>query len=91
MEMNLLNIGVALLGGAIAKKVGKSKLIGGNRPLQKILAPIAAVGVGMAASAVTGGDVPLDVVLQNGGEAGALAIAAHSSVKNLIELIRGNR
>ena len=84
----LLNIGVALVAGAAAKKIGQSGRVGGTRPWHKVLAPAAALGVGIVASAVTGGDVPMMTVLQDGGTAGAAAIAAHSTVKNVAQLIR---
>ena len=89
----IVTIGAALLGGGAAKHIGKARHRAGNRPIHKVLAPAAAIGVGVGVKALAqklaGVDLPLEVVLSEGGAEGATAIAVHSTAKNLIQLIRG--
>ena len=62
----------ALLGGALVKKLSKSK----NKTIHEWAAPVAAVAIGVGLDALTGQRLDFSSLL--GGSAGANAVLLHS-------------
>ncbi len=83
----LLEIGVAILGGAIGNKAGKSSITG-KKPLNKILAPLAAVAVGYGTTLLTGGEISPVEALEKGGVIGVSAVGVYSTAKNFWQLLK---
>ena len=86
--MDILGIGVSLVGGWLGKRAGKSERVGGKRPAQKILAPIAAVASAAIVAAATGQAESAQVLLEAAGETGAKAVALYTVAKNAWQLLR---
>ncbi len=85
MDPQLIGILASLAGGAIGKKTGQ--LTSGGGKLGKLLGPLAAIAVGVGASLATGGQLPVEDVLAQGGTNGAVAIGIFSAAKNIWQFI----
>ncbi len=78
----ILSISLALIAGAAARWIGKSRLTGW-RGWHRVLAPATAIAAAVAARAVTGGETSVESILDQGGADGATAIALWTAGKNL--------
>ena len=83
----LLGIGLALIGGALGQKVGKSPLTG-EKPWNKVLAPALAIGTGLLYKTVTGADLDAGQTMQAGTMIGGQAVAVYTVAKNTLQLVK---
>lgn len=83
----LIEVAVAMAGGAVGNAVGKSPMTG-PKPVNKVLAPVLALLAGYGASWVSGVDLSPTEALDHGTAIGLSAIGLYSGVKNLWQLIK---
>lgn len=84
----IIEIGVALIGGWLGKRLGKSQRVGGRRPMHKVTAPTSAVVAAATLTAITGEAETGRALVEAAVEAGGAAVAVHSVAKNVWQLIR---
>jgi len=83
-----IEIGIAMLGGAAGKQIGKSPITG-DKPIHKILAPLATLVVGYGVTLLSGGEITPLEAMEKGTVIGVSAIGVYSAAKNLYQLIFG--
>ena len=86
--MDFLGIGIALVTGLLGNKAGKSEHVLGDKPVNKLLAPITAVVGGVLYTAVTGAELPIDQVTQQGAVVGGQAVLTYTLAKNGYQFIK---
>ena len=90
MWIELAKIALAIVGGAVMKKVSKPDPEStGKRKWHKVLAPAAALAVGIGVNLATGGQVQIEEVLKDGGEVGLIASGVYSWAKNGLQFFKG--
>jgi len=84
----LVGLAAALAGGAAGNAVGKSKKVGGDKKVNKILGPAGALLAALLFKKVTGSDMSTEQIAATGILIGTQGIGLYSGVKNIIQGVK---
>lgn len=84
----LVGLVAALAGGAAGNAAGKSKKVGGDKKLNKLLGPAGAVLAAILFKQATGSDLSTEEIVSAGVLIGTTGVGVYSGVKNLYQGIK---
>jgi len=87
MVLEAVGTALAIAGGHVGNRVGKSKLTG-SKPWNKVLAPAAALATGIAFKKITGQHMDVETTMQAGSAIGGQAILYYTVAKNGLQFFK---
>ena len=84
----VLTLASGVAGAVAGRKAGKSEKIGGDKQINRVLEPLAAIAAGSVANAVIDPSMDWTGVLEHGGQLAVYGFLIHRVVLGLVEVIK---